>query len=293
MSACIHACCVACGMGGWTWTACTVVFSVCRSFVLPALRNRFLYDFLYYGMALNQPQIIQNAFGTSDTVYAVLWQNLVAASAGIPGVVLAIAVLPCLGAKALQAYGFVLLAVCCAAMAALNFALPDANTTHPTTNATTTLSATTASRGGDGASSTAAWIQFGLFCVLVFALNFGPNVSTYVLPPQSFPPAVRSSFFGLSAAMGKVGALFGGFCFEPLAVAFGYGWLFVICGFVSVGGVVLTHFAVVPYNTRTFVPESHASQQQQESHGSTKGDNGGTSGHREISTALLNAGESD
>ena len=44
-------------------------------------------------------------------------------------------------------------------------------------------------------------------------------MSTYILPPESFPSEVRSSFYGFSAAMGKLGALVGGFCFGPLADA--------------------------------------------------------------------------
>ena len=77
-----------------------------------------------------------------------------------------------------------------------------------------------------------------------------------MLPTQSFPASVRSSFFGLSAALGKFGALLGGFCFQPLAVAVGYKWLFTICGGISLLGVLLTHLAVQPYGRRTFVPES-------------------------------------
>jgi hypothetical protein len=35
------------------------------------------------------------------------------------------------------------------------------------------------------------------------------NVSTYVLPTEAFPSEIRSSFFGVSAAMAKFGALLG------------------------------------------------------------------------------------
>lgn len=74
-------------------------------------------------------------------------------------------------------------------------------------------------------------LRRSLFCVATFALNFGPNVSTYVLPASSFPQRVRQwrmneprvaatsasptqlatllqirgTFHGLSAASGKVG----------------------------------------------------------------------------------------
>mgnify|MGYP000008483270 FL=1 len=56
--------------------------------------------------------------------------------------------------------------------------------------------------------------------------------------------------------MGKLGALLGGFCFEPLAKAVGYGWLFVVCGCISIVAVLLTHFAVAPYGRDTFRSKS-------------------------------------
>ena len=52
-------------------------------------------------------------------------------------------------------------------------------------------------------------LEFGLLCGLIFALNWGVNVSTYVLPTEAFPSEIRSSFFGVSAAMAKFGALLG------------------------------------------------------------------------------------
>ena len=42
--------------------------------------------------------------------------------------------------------------------------------------------------------------KFGLFCFLLFALNWGPNVSTYVMPTAIFPTAVRSTCFGLAVS---------------------------------------------------------------------------------------------
>ena len=126
-----------------------------------------LYDFLYYGLSLNQPQIIENTFGSADSAYSVLWQNLVAASVGVPGVVLAIVALPKLGAKALQAYGFLLLTLVCAGMATLFFIDPESGGG----NSTNTTSSSTG-----GASAPSPWIQFGMLCALIFALNWGPNV---------------------------------------------------------------------------------------------------------------------
>ena len=49
-------------------------------------------------------------------------------------------------------------------------------------------------------------VLFFLFCVMTFGINSGPSVTTFVLPSETFPAEVRSTFNGLSAAMGKTGA---------------------------------------------------------------------------------------
>ncbi|KAJ2413045.1 hypothetical protein GGI10_003307, partial [Coemansia sp. RSA 2530] len=37
--------------------------------------------------------------------------------------------------------------------------------------------------------------------------NFGPNVTTFVIPGEVFPTRFRSTAHGISAAMGKLGAV--------------------------------------------------------------------------------------
>lgn len=46
-------------------------------------------------------------------------------------------------------------------------------------------------------------------------------MSTYVLPAEVFPTAVRSTCFGLCAGMGKLGALLGSASFESIQRAIG------------------------------------------------------------------------
>ena len=75
------------------------------------------------------------------------------------------------------------------------------------------------------------------------------NVSTYVLPSQAYPPEIRSSFFGLSAAMGKLGALVGASAFVPINKAVGFAGTYVVCAVISVLGILCTHAYVEPYWT--------------------------------------------
>lgn len=55
-------------------------------------------------------------------------------------------------------------------------------------------------------ATTLLFVELG---ALMFALNWGCNVATFVLPAVAFPPGVRATFHGLSAASGKLGAVVG------------------------------------------------------------------------------------
>ena len=55
------------------------------------------------------------------------------------------------------------------------------------------------------------------FTMLVtLALSFGPNVATYTLPATLYPRAIRSTFHGISAGSGKVGAVVGTLLFPAI-----------------------------------------------------------------------------
>lgn len=97
---------------------------------------------------------------------------------GLPATIATIVLMPRWGGRALNVVGFALMALSFGAMA-LTFGA------YPT-------------------SGQAANLKFFLFAVITFAINFGPNVVTYVLPAQLFPTAVRSRYHGASAASGKV-----------------------------------------------------------------------------------------
>jgi PHS family inorganic phosphate transporter-like MFS transporter len=114
---------------------------------------------------------------------------------GIPATVLTIVLMPRMGGKLLSIVGFALMAATFGAMALMFHAFP---------------------ASGDASSA-----KFALFAAITFAISFGPNVVTYVLPAQLFPTAVRSRYHGASAAAGKVGATIGSFMYTPISSAFG------------------------------------------------------------------------
>lgn len=52
-----------------------------------------------------------------------------------------------------------------------------------------------------------------LYSLTFFFANFGPNVTTFIIPAELFPARLRSTCHGISAACGKAGAIVGAFGF--------------------------------------------------------------------------------
>lgn len=51
------------------------------------------------------------------------------------------------------------------------------------------------------------WVFFIFYCIAGFFENFGPNVTTFVIPGEIFPTRYRSTSHGISAASGKLGSI--------------------------------------------------------------------------------------
>jgi predicted MFS family arabinose efflux permease len=96
------------------------------------------------------------------------------------------------------------------------------------------------------------WLNFCITCGLIFSTNWGCNIATYCLPVDAFPAEVRSSFYGLSAAAGKIGAFAGGYLFTAISDAYGYGVVYMVCGILSALGVLLAHGFIEPFGANTF-----------------------------------------
>ena len=64
-----------------------------------------------------------------------------------------------------------------------------------------------------------AWLFMILYGLTFLFSNFGPNATTYIIPGELFPTAIKATCHGISAAAGKVGAAVGGYAFAPLSYA--------------------------------------------------------------------------
>ncbi len=80
-----------------------------------------------------------------------------------------------------------------------------------------------------------------VYGISYFFIEFGPNVTTFIYPPEVFPTKVRGFGSGASAAGGKTGAFIGTFLNAIiLASSIGESGLFLILALLSVIGLIFT-----------------------------------------------------
>jgi nitrate/nitrite transporter NarK len=78
------------------------------------------------------------------------------------------------------------------------------------------------------------------FVLFNFAMNIGPNATTFTLAPSLFPTAIRASAAGFAAGAAKVGASLGTFVVPQLQASFGLVAVVSLMVLVSLGGLVAT-----------------------------------------------------
>lgn len=128
-------------------------------------------------------QIVLQAIGYADgdSLYSILFNGAVGTiilvvAGSLPGYWTAILTVDSIGRKTLQIVGFVILTII---FCILGFFY------------------NTLSKGA----------LLALYVIANYFFNFGPNTTTFIVPGECFPTRYRSSGHGLSAAMGKVGAI--------------------------------------------------------------------------------------
>jgi PHS family inorganic phosphate transporter-like MFS transporter len=94
-----------------------------------------------------------------------------------------------------------------------------------------------------------------LYGMTFFFANYGPNTTTFILPSLVYSPECRSTWNGISAASGKLGALLGATLFAPAADEWGDACVLMICAGVAIAAFFLTY---------CFVPTTQQQQQQQQ-----------------------------
>ena len=166
----------------------------------------FLLDYAYYGNTISTPQIISLISPSASTMTKIALQLAIFAVAAVPGYVLAIARLDKIGHRRLQLIGFAVMGLCFLIIAAIP-------------------------------GLTTAVVPFLLvYGVSYFFTEFGPNMTTFVMPSELYPVSMRATGHGISAGIGKLGAFIGVFLFPLLNDWFGLrGTLLLTAGIAALG----------------------------------------------------------
>ncbi|KYK61383.1 phosphate permease [Drechmeria coniospora] len=142
----------------------------------------FFLDLAFYGLGLNSVVVLDAiGYGGGGNVYEKLYNQavgiIILTSAGsLPGYWTSIVSIDTVGRKPLQVFGFLLLTII---FCILGFRF----------------------------SSLSEGAMLALYIIGQFLFNAGPNTTTFVVPGECFPTRYRATSHGLSAAMGKIGAI--------------------------------------------------------------------------------------
>jgi MFS family permease len=170
----------------------------------------FLLDYAYYGNTISTPQILGLISPTASTMTKIALQLAIFVVAAVPGYVLAIAKLDKIGHRRLQLLGFAMMGACFLIIAAIP-------------------------------GLTTMVVPFLLvYGVSYFFTEFGPNMTTFVMPSELYPVTMRATGHGISAGVGKLGAFIGVFLFPILSDWFGLRGTLLLTAAVAGLGFALT-----------------------------------------------------
>jgi MFS transporter, PHS family, inorganic phosphate transporter len=170
----------------------------------------FLLDYAYYGNTISTPQIISLITPHASQTTTIAIQLAIFVVAAVPGYILAIVRMDRIGHRRLQLIGFIAMGACFAVIGLIP-------------------------------GMTTAVAPFLLaYGISYFFTEFGPNVTTFVLPGELFPTRVRATGHGISAGVGKLGAFIGVFLFPVLQASLGLRGTLLLTAGISVLGALLT-----------------------------------------------------
>jgi nitrate/nitrite transporter NarK len=86
----------------------------------------------------------------------------------------------------------------------------------------------------------------GIFGLSYLFTEFGPNMTTFVLPSEVFPVNMRTTGHGFAAGIGKLGAFVGVFVVPQLQSHFGLRGILVVAGGAAILGFLLTRVLPEP-----------------------------------------------
>ena len=176
----------------------------------------FLFDYAYYGNTLSLPVILKEVNPTASLEEKLAWSLIMFAVFALPGYMLAVWKMDRIGHRRLQFVGFAVMAVCFAVL------------------------------GGFAELTTAVVPFLAIFGLSYFFVEFGPNMTTFVLPSEVFPVSMRTTGHGTAAGIGKLGAFLGVFLVPFLQDHIGLRGMLGVAAAASVAGFALTFLLPEP-----------------------------------------------
>jgi PHS family inorganic phosphate transporter-like MFS transporter len=174
-----------------------------------------LFDILFFGNTLFQPVVLSAAFGVAETVQKTARDTAIIAALALPGYYVSVFAVGRQSPRFIQSQGFFVMGILYLCIGIFFDEL--------------------------------ARMRLPLLAVYgstFFFANYGPNVTTYLLPSMTFSKGCRSTLNGVCAACGKVGALIGTMIFGRAAHYFGEEVVFLACAVVSFVGCITTVLCV-------------------------------------------------
>jgi len=178
----------------------------------------FLMDWALYGNSIMSNSMLaalvpSSVTGLHHLITTTIYSAMIFGFAAFPGYWIATFTIDRIGRKPIQIIGFTAMAITFAVLGVFHQLLSAAFVTQ-------------------------FLIIYGLS---YFFIEFGPNVTTFIYPPEVFPTKVRGFGAGASAAGGKTGAFVGTFLNVIIvSSSIGESGLFLILALLSALGVVLT-----------------------------------------------------
>ncbi|KAJ6468381.1 metabolite transporter [Mycena sanguinolenta] len=151
----------------------------------------FLYDFIVYPFGIYSSTVVDTITGGDSSLTTVFGWNVVINLFYMPGTIIGAFVVDYLGPKYTMITGLILQAIFGFAMSAAYEKLKK----HIAGFA----------------------VMYGIF--LCFG-EFGPGNNLGLLASKTSPTAIRGQFYGIAAAVGKIGAFVGTYAFPPMIIAF-------------------------------------------------------------------------
>ncbi|KDR66127.1 hypothetical protein GALMADRAFT_1362261 [Galerina marginata CBS 339.88] len=205
----------------------------------------FLYDFISYPFGIYTSIILDQVTGGSDSLVIIFGWGVVINLFYMPGTIGGAFVVDYLGPRYTMILGLLIQAVFGFIMSGLYATL----TKHIAAFA----------------------VVYGIF--LTFG-EFGPGNCLGLLASKSSPTAIRGQFYGVAAAIGKVGAFVGTWSFPPMIDAFGGADTargntgpFWVGSAMAILSAIVTFYFVHPVDTDEMVLEDHKFREYLEAHG--------------------------